>query len=165
MSPSFDEIHSMRAPPTPGSLSHSSSVNLNDSLGIHDSYNSQTPSTPHSHQRHSDNYKSQYNNTENTEYMGSSSTTTGYNENVDIGGYPTSNKFTQPSFSSTVSNVNIENVVAPASNPSNISNILNSRASSYVVSISFLTTRANRKTYLFIHEIKSANDIQILLLH
>lgn len=139
----------MRAPPTPGSLSHSSSVNLNDSLGIHDSYNSQTTSTAHSNHRHSDNNKSQYNYNESTEYM-SSSTTTGYNENVDVGGYQTSNKFTQQTLSSTVPNVQNENVVVPAPNPSNISNILNSRASSYVVSISLLTTRANKKQiYLF----------------
>lgn len=120
----------MKAPPTPGSLSHTSSYNLNDSLSFNDTYN--PPLTPSGQPRNSDNFKGMYNYPDGGEYVGSgvNAASSGFSDNLD-GSYQSSHKYVQQSMPSTVNQTPAE----PAPTPAPVSNNCNSRASSYVVSI------------------------------
>lgn len=132
----------MKAPPTPGSLSLSS-YNINDNIGMHDTYNPQTSSTGQS--RHSDNYKNVYNYSESGENVAFTSTTSTYNETLDLA-YNLSHKYVPQTLPSTsiVPTVSTESISVPSLNPSNTPNS-NSRVSSYIVSIHCSKIKENKQ--------------------
>lgn len=149
LSPSFDDINSMRAPPTPGSISHSSSYNLNDS--INDSFvGSQMPQASQQH-RNTDSYKNYYQYGDGTgtggdgggggsvitgsDYAVASGTMAGsYSDQVT---YQSSGQKYGQSTKTTTNTVSDSVDVPPIMSNSNLTNVVNcnSRASSYVVSI------------------------------